>query len=55
MVVMPTKVMAMTTSDGNELFINTKMLVTHKKKGYLKNTWSQSTDLISLCYATAPH
>ena len=30
----------MITSDGDELFLNTKMLVFHNKKGHLKNTWS---------------
>ena len=29
----------MTAGDESELFFNAKMLVSHNKKGHLKNTW----------------
>lgn len=38
-----TKVMVMITYDKNKLFINTRMLAFHDKKGSLKNTCSKGT------------
>lgn len=37
------KILVMMTCDGNELFINTRMVISHKKKGSFENMWFKSS------------